>query len=106
MQFGLTNGHLAGVNFPSETLLLAESLAFSVNVPANAITGPRSGLLIPRHFEGVNAAFVDGHVKWLKWEIVSAHPVYTGSGTPASPHQPAPGASEASRKLWLPDYTP
>jgi prepilin-type processing-associated H-X9-DG protein len=99
--FGLTNGHLAGVQQPAETLLLAEAANYRVNVPANSSSGSRSGQLIPRHFDGVNVAFVDGHVKWMKWDVVSAHPVFTTVG---GIQQPAPGASETSLKLWLPDY--
>jgi prepilin-type processing-associated H-X9-DG protein len=59
--------------------------------------------LIPRHFNGVNVAFVDGHVKWLKWEVVSAHPVFQLNAS--NQQEPAPTASETSRKLWLPDYS-
>lgn len=30
-------------------------------------TQPRSQISCWRHNEGINACFVDGHVKWVKW---------------------------------------
>jgi prepilin-type N-terminal cleavage/methylation domain-containing protein/prepilin-type processing-associated H-X9-DG protein len=100
-KFGLVNGNLAGLQNPAEALLITEALSYRAGIPANNIEGARSGGLMPRHFDGVNAAFADGHVKWIKWEVISAHPVYTVSG---GVEVPAPGASETSRKMWLPDY--
>jgi prepilin-type N-terminal cleavage/methylation domain-containing protein/prepilin-type processing-associated H-X9-DG protein len=99
--FGLIGGNIAGLQNPSETLLIAEAANYIVKVPTNSSAGSRSGDLMPRHFDGVNVAFADGHVKWLKWEVVSAHPVVqTGS----SPEQVDSNSSEATRKLWLPNY--
>jgi prepilin-type N-terminal cleavage/methylation domain-containing protein/prepilin-type processing-associated H-X9-DG protein len=52
---------LAAFAFPSEKGLLAEGTQYSIPSYANMMT---------RHFDGVNVAFVDGHVKWVKWSKI------------------------------------
>ena len=75
---------IASVNYPSEKLLVAESSSYSIKVPT-AIGS--CGNMIPRHFNGVNVAFVDGHVKWSKWDFVCADE----------------NTSDATRRLWFPN---
>jgi prepilin-type N-terminal cleavage/methylation domain-containing protein/prepilin-type processing-associated H-X9-DG protein len=99
--FGLPDGNLNGLQFPSETMLLTEAANYFVRIPQNSSSGSRSGDLIPRHFDGVNVAFADGHVKWIKWEKATAHPVIQSNGSVESVD---PNASEFSRKFWLPNY--
>jgi prepilin-type N-terminal cleavage/methylation domain-containing protein/prepilin-type processing-associated H-X9-DG protein len=50
--------HIAAYTYPAEKGLLAESSAYQI-VNFNS--------LVTRHFDGVNVAFADGHVKWIKW---------------------------------------
>jgi prepilin-type processing-associated H-X9-DG protein len=99
--FGLVGGNLSGLQFPAETMLLTEAANYVVQIPQNSSLGGRSGDLIPRHFDGVNVAFADGHVKWIKWEMATAHPVIELGSIP---EVVAPNSSEFSRKFWLPNY--
>ncbi len=99
--FGLPGGSLGSFSNPSETMLFTEAANYFVRVPQNSSQGSRSGDLIPRHFDGVNVAFADGHVKWIKWDKATAHPVIVSG---VIPEQVDPAATEASRKFWLPNY--
>jgi prepilin-type N-terminal cleavage/methylation domain-containing protein/prepilin-type processing-associated H-X9-DG protein len=100
--FGLPGGNMAGLQHPAETMLITEAASYFVRVPQNSSQGTRSGDLIPRHFDGVNVLFADGHVKWIKWEKATAHPVVQMVGSIETVH---PDSSEFSRKFWLPNYT-
>lgn len=60
---------IAEVAYPSEHLMFAESIKYNVVVPEDA----GCGRAVPRHFNGINVAFVDGHVKWSKWDSFCAH---------------------------------
>jgi prepilin-type N-terminal cleavage/methylation domain-containing protein/prepilin-type processing-associated H-X9-DG protein len=62
-QSGGTPYVLSQVAFPSEKLMFAEAVAQQTDLPS----GGYCGKLAARHFEGTNIAFVDGHVKWMKW---------------------------------------
>jgi prepilin-type processing-associated H-X9-DG protein len=44
--------------------------------------------VVPRHLEGVNVAFIDGHVKWLPWRKLENR---TG---------PAP-STESGKRFWF-----
>ena len=102
--FSLTGGHLSSLNNPADLLLLSEASTYVVRIPASTGNGVRAGGLIPRHFNGVNIAFADGHVKWIPWNKATAYPVVqTNSATGFE--EPASSATEFSRKLWLPDYS-
>jgi prepilin-type N-terminal cleavage/methylation domain-containing protein/prepilin-type processing-associated H-X9-DG protein len=82
---------LAAVNSPSQTYMMMDSGYYRINVPYTVGTVhsgwgwlPGSGALgatfystdppgdwqTGRHFDGVNVAFADGHVKWLKSSVV------------------------------------
>ena len=83
---------LAAVNSSSTTYLLMDAGFYRINVPyvVSPVSGwgwlPGSGALgatfyngnppadweTGRHFDGVNVAFADGHVKWLKSSVVFA----------------------------------
>lgn len=98
----LTPRKLAAISAPAGTYAIMDAGTWSVAPgradPANASTSSNFGNFIPgigtlgsacatagniydvlkddclkgRHFEGVNMAFADGHVKWLKIGVVSA----------------------------------
>jgi len=85
------NGFTPNMRFPSETLLIAESSRYVVS-PPTTLPSSKGGEVIPRHFDGVVVGFVDGHAKWMKWQLVVAIPS-------------APNATAASKKLWYPEYT-
>ena len=65
---------------PSQTCLLAEVKANSGTVWGStrfvawdlADGGSDRLMVLDRHLEGSNYAFIDGHVKWLKREVASA----------------------------------
>lgn len=76
-----TSTPLSAFEYPSEKLLVAEAANYTVTLPSNGACG----FLIPRHFDGVNVAFVDGHVKWLKWGFVCSDE----------------NTSEATQHLWF-----
>lgn len=65
------------IAYPAEKLLFAEAVS-TLSYPASSC-----GNLSPRHFDGVNVAFVDGHVKWVKWETACKDT-----------------SSEAARRFW------
>jgi prepilin-type N-terminal cleavage/methylation domain-containing protein/prepilin-type processing-associated H-X9-DG protein len=48
--------------------------------PSNFSDGERADFESGRHFGGVNVAFADGHVKWIKSDIVYQEAVKCGSG--------------------------
>jgi prepilin-type N-terminal cleavage/methylation domain-containing protein/prepilin-type processing-associated H-X9-DG protein len=75
---------LAEINYPSEKLLVSESTRLWVDVPSSGSCGS----VMSRHFNGVNAAFVDGHVKWIKWDDVCGD-------------ETAAGAPDSLKRLWL-----
>lgn len=65
-----TPTHMNQLAYPSERLMFGEASNYKLTFPAVAA----NHYLIPRHFQGVNIAFVDGHVKWLGWDFVSSNP--------------------------------
>jgi prepilin-type N-terminal cleavage/methylation domain-containing protein/prepilin-type processing-associated H-X9-DG protein len=82
--------------WPSNTVMLGECLggAGSGNDTDTAITalggiGPGNYAVIPNngmlHLEGVNFAFTDGHVKWLKSETGTKCPQVLGYGSAVIP---------------------
>lgn len=56
---------LSEVAYPAEKLMLAEASNFVISAAGTRYCGN----LVTRHFDGVNVAFADGHVKWIKWEF-------------------------------------
>jgi len=78
---GTSPAMLSEVAYPSEILLFAEATNFMVTRPS----GRYCGNLAARHFEGVNVAFADGHVKWIKWEFACQSET----------------ASDETRRFWL-----
>ncbi len=56
------NGNISGVNPPPNPIQTGSRLAGTI------VTGgvPMGGAPEPRHTDGCNFAFVDGHVKWIK----------------------------------------
>ncbi|MGI5817592.1 MAG: H-X9-DG-CTERM domain-containing protein [Armatimonadota bacterium] len=82
MSYGYTwdnsssNAMLAGIDNPSETVYLADSLGYMFypegtggTERASAGTGYR---IQPRHNEGANLGFVDGHAKWYSESAINA----------------------------------
>lgn len=63
--------HESNFQRPSETLLLAEALTGN---PVGGVTALATDMdlehsgLEARHYEGTNICFVDGHIKWLRYE--------------------------------------
>ncbi len=57
-------------NNPSENTLLGMVAGFGLDSQANPATPDWIKTKDNRHFDGSNYAFVDGHVKWLKKEVV------------------------------------
>jgi prepilin-type processing-associated H-X9-DG protein len=58
----LSGAKLADIQRPSETIILFDSDQGKRNGSALGTAMPKPG----RHNGGTNAAYVDGHVKWLK----------------------------------------
>ncbi len=59
------NLNLSIIAYPSEKMLLAESSYYRIDLPSRSYCGN----MMARHFEGVNVAYVDGHVKWKQWKF-------------------------------------
>jgi prepilin-type N-terminal cleavage/methylation domain-containing protein/prepilin-type processing-associated H-X9-DG protein len=74
---------LAQVAYPAEKLLLSDAANSFLNPPSTGACG----YVVSRHFNGVNVAFLDGHVKWTNWNLVCADE----------------NSSDASRHLWFPN---
>jgi prepilin-type N-terminal cleavage/methylation domain-containing protein/prepilin-type processing-associated H-X9-DG protein len=90
---------LASINNPSELLVLADNgPGANANPPANT-SGyyttwydqahpswtTNVGLPVPRHLEGTNVGYADGHVKWQKTSVLTTPP-----------------ATPANWRLWYP----
>ncbi|MEI6500510.1 MAG: H-X9-DG-CTERM domain-containing protein [Armatimonadota bacterium] len=56
---------MGSIDRPSEMFMLGESAGGSFWRPTNDTTGCDSGVLTT-HNEGINVAYCDGHVKWMK----------------------------------------
>lgn len=76
---------LARIQSPSETIYLVESVDFATRPYVRPMLWPRPGykgepvrpgseVALERHQEGSNYVFVDGHVKWHKFDQVYAPP--------------------------------
>jgi prepilin-type N-terminal cleavage/methylation domain-containing protein/prepilin-type processing-associated H-X9-DG protein len=64
---------LAKFERPAETLLVGENRDndWPVNIP-----GSTYGAIQLRHNEGANCSFVDGHVKWMKLDMLNQNSYY------------------------------
>lgn len=56
----------AAVQAPAETILIAESLCIVATHSSEGWPGNVACRGLPTHNEGINLAYADGHVKWLK----------------------------------------
>lgn len=69
---GAAGAALSFLTFPANTVLNGEAQDGNCQAVCSA-TAPLAGGTPParqRHLEGANYAFADGHVKWLKYEVV------------------------------------
>ncbi|RYX82172.1 DUF1559 domain-containing protein [bacterium] len=78
----------AYIETPAETVFIGDSIAVAANQPycfqvigdkstagtpvtwggtGGSVTGSDQGLFAGRHFDGANWAFMDGHVKWMRF---------------------------------------
>ncbi len=61
---------LAGIQETAQTVLAAEMASNNANqytvYPTNISWAPAGSTVFPRHFDGSNFVFADGHAKWLK----------------------------------------
>lgn len=80
-KFGRYSGLIEVIPYPTRTLLLAELKGMVDRV--TPINGPAETAfeIAPRHFDGANIAFVDGHVKWYPLTISAVRYNSTFSGT-------------------------
>jgi prepilin-type processing-associated H-X9-DG protein len=76
-QFNHFNGHIDAIPYPSRTCLTSELRGMVDRVTPVGEVGAAFEVA-PRHFEGANVAFVDGHVKW--------YPLSLAAMQVASPH--------------------
>ena len=81
--FGRGGYPLPKIEFPASTVMVADTMASGPfiapipqgNCPARwgcevEYRGKTWACIAPRHNEGANIAFVDGHVKWLRYEAI------------------------------------
>jgi prepilin-type N-terminal cleavage/methylation domain-containing protein/prepilin-type processing-associated H-X9-DG protein len=66
--------------FPAEKMMVAESAYALLTLPSLKYCGN----LAARHFDGINIAYMDGHVKWVKWDFACQHQ----------------DTSDATKRLW------
>lgn len=67
-------GSLSGIPRPSDILLLAEGGPFGMDGADNCTEIDNvTNALAPRHNDGLNGGFVDGHAKWLKLSTILAN---------------------------------
>ena len=63
-KFGNYQGLIEVIPYPSRTLLATEIKGLQDRVTPINGPGETAFEVAPRHFDGANLAFVDGHVKW------------------------------------------
>jgi len=103
LYYGNPPKKLASIEAPSSTYMLFDAGAYTIRT--SYITGPSGNWYLPgtadfatagktpiadavpewqngRHFEGINVAFADGHVKWLKSTVVGSEAVKNEGGQP------------------------
>lgn len=85
---------LSRIRFASSTVLFGDGLG---NYPryggsSELMNDPTSNVTFPRHLEGNNYAFCDGHVKWFKMGVILSGTVGATSYT-CNPATSAPTAS-------------
>ncbi len=91
---GFYNGvaNLDGVQKPSETIAFGDALMFAFDCPSTQINKPSMlngignndgvSFIDPRHSDGANFAFCDGHVKWMNIGDIARHGGQPRSGAP------------------------
>jgi len=85
---------------PAEMFILGDSFGGNYWRPATDTSGCDTGSL-DTHNDGINAAYVDGHVKWMKSERAHATRQYVRRGAdPASPIGYLPWANSDIYPVW------
>lgn len=79
--FNNFNGMIGAIPYPSRTLMAGELRGLQDRVIPIGGIGGIAFEVAPRHFDGANIAFMDGHVKWYPLELKAMNYGTTITGT-------------------------